>query len=343
MSLQLEVTSVSNLVASAILCYDYLLTLRREVDFFWMKPRSRAPVMVSTFWPRRWGEDGTVCKTAGVCEQFMIIIVQIIGGIIMITRVYALFMKSRRVLLFLVSVALAAIGVGCWAVLSPSPATTRLVPVPPLRYGCDIPTTYEQAENMAIAWSGQMAFDAIVFVLTLWRTLRVGRSGNRTLLDVLIRDGVLYFGLMTGANVANITAFLVCDTSSAKSLVAGFTNVISSIMISRLMLDLHDLGVLVSSRPTTSYDTSLLTTVVEAERVWECAHTSRRCYHAKDRDVASRARDTYFCTSMSPTEKFFCLFASHMHHEVVFEGTTTVMECGTEDTHSVAANQTKSN
>ncbi|KAI6112110.1 hypothetical protein EDD16DRAFT_1604509 [Pisolithus croceorrhizus] len=220
--------------------------------------------MVSTFWPRS-------CKTAGVCEQFMIIIVQIIGGIIMITRVYALFMKSRRVLLFLVSVALAAIGVGCWAVLSPSPATTRLVPVPPLRYGCDIPTTYEQAENMAIAWSGQMAFDAIVFVLTLWRTLRVGRSGNRTLLDVLIRDGEL----MTGANVANITAFL----SSAKSLVAGFTNVISSIMISRLMLDLHDLGVLVSSRPTTSYDTSLLTTVVEAERVWECAHTSRRCYH----------------------------------------------------------------
>ncbi|KAI6138434.1 hypothetical protein EDD17DRAFT_394072 [Pisolithus thermaeus] len=135
--------------------------------------------------------------------------------------------------------------------------------------------------DMAIAWSGQMAFDAIVFVLTLWRTLRVGRSGNRTLLDVLIRDGVLYFGLMTGANVANITAFLSFTgrQSSAKSLVAGFTNVISSIMISRLMLDLHDLGVLVSSRPTTSYDTSLLTTVVEAERVWECAHTSRRCYH----------------------------------------------------------------
>lgn len=35
----------------------------------------------------------------------------------MITRVYALFMKSRRVLLFLVSVALAAIGVGCVGVM----------------------------------------------------------------------------------------------------------------------------------------------------------------------------------------------------------------------------------
>lgn len=208
----------------------------------------------------------------------------------MITRVYALFMKSRRVLLFLVSVALAAIGVGCWAVLSPSPATTRVVPAPPLRYGCNVPTTYEQAENMAIAWSGQMAFDAIVFVLTLWRTLRFGTSGNRTLLDVLIRDGVLYFGLMTGANVVNITAFLVCDTSSTKSLVAGFTNVISSIMISRLMLNLRDPRVLMSSQPTTSidhyshsnfcpyYDTSLLTTVAEAEWEWECAHTSRRCH-----------------------------------------------------------------
>ncbi|KAI6040479.1 hypothetical protein EDC04DRAFT_1489136 [Pisolithus marmoratus] len=60
-----------------ILCYDYLLTLRKEVDFFWMKPRrswmfmlfvanryltilGRVPAMVSTFWPRHWGEDGTL-------------------------------------------------------------------------------------------------------------------------------------------------------------------------------------------------------------------------------------------------------------------------------------------
>ncbi|KAI6041120.1 hypothetical protein EDC04DRAFT_2672098 [Pisolithus marmoratus] len=107
----------------------------------------------------------------------------------MIIRVYALYMKSRRVLLFLISVILATISVGCWAILSPLPATARPVPTPSLRNGCNSPTTYEQSERLAIAWGGQMTFDATVFVLTLWRTLRVRRLGNRTLLDIFIRDG----------------------------------------------------------------------------------------------------------------------------------------------------------
>ncbi|KAI6006759.1 hypothetical protein EDC04DRAFT_2611394 [Pisolithus marmoratus] len=242
MPFQLELTSVLNLVASVILCYDYLLTLRREVDFFWIKPRrswmfvlyvanryitilSRIPALMDAFWPRSLGEDGTFCKRVGASQQFTIIAVQIIGGIVMTLRVYALYVKSRRVLLFLVSVALAAVGVACWAILSPSSAAAPLVPTPALRYGCNVPITYEQAKRTAIAWGGQMSCDAIVFILTLWRTLRVGSLGKRNLLDALIRDGVLYFGLMTGANAANITAFLVCNTSSTKSFLAGFTNV----------------------------------------------------------------------------------------------------------------------
>ncbi|KAI6011351.1 hypothetical protein EDC04DRAFT_776187 [Pisolithus marmoratus] len=179
----------------------------------------------------------------------MIITVQIIGGIVMIIRVYALYKKSRRVLLFLVSVILAGVGVGFWAVLSPLPVTARLVPTPPLRIGCNIPITYEEAERLAITWSGQLAFDAIVFVLTSWRTLHGRKPGNRTLLDTFIRDGVLYFGLMTGANAANITAFLVCNTSATKPLVSEFTNLISSTMVSRLMLNLRDPKNLMFSQP----------------------------------------------------------------------------------------------
>ncbi|KAI6142615.1 hypothetical protein BKA82DRAFT_1003370 [Pisolithus tinctorius] len=245
--------------------------------------------MVGTFWPQSWGENGTVCKAAGVYEQIMIVIIQIIGGVIMIIRVYALYQKSRRVVLFLISLALAVIGVGCWAVLSPSSDTSPAVPAPALRYGCNVPITYDQAEHMAIAWGGQMMFDAVVFVLTLWRTLRIGRLGHRTLLDVLIRDGVLYFGLMTSANVANITAFLVATTSPTKSLLAGFTNVISSTMISRLMLNLRDPKILMYSQPATPMDHSsnfcsyydspmLLTTVMEAEWSCSCPHTSRPCH-----------------------------------------------------------------
>ncbi|KAI6040475.1 hypothetical protein EDC04DRAFT_3111054 [Pisolithus marmoratus] len=179
------VASLSHSSFIAILCYDYLLTLRREVDFFWMKPRrswmfvlfvanryitilGRVPTMVGAFWPQSWGEDGTV--------------------LLMIIRVYALYMKSKRVLFFLVSVILAGIAVGCWAILSPLPATTRpFVALSSLGITRLITST-----GIAIAWSGQMTFDAVVFVLTLWRTLRVPRLGNRTLLDVFIRDGECY-------------------------------------------------------------------------------------------------------------------------------------------------------
>ncbi|KAI6040481.1 hypothetical protein EDC04DRAFT_2995445 [Pisolithus marmoratus] len=276
MPLQLEVFSVVQLVASVILYYDYLLTLRREVDFFWMKPHGswmfalfvanryitllgRVPTMVGRFWPRSRGEDDTVlhptnasyssCKIVVVYDQWVIIAVQIIGGIIMIIRVYALYMKSRRVLLFLVAVILAGIGVGCWALLSALPATARPVPTPPLRYGCNVPTSYEKAERFAIAWSTQLVFDAVVFVLTLWRTLRSLRLGNRALLDSFIRDGALYFGLMTGVNAANITAILVFNTSATKLLLSGSTNVISSTMVSRLMLNLRDPKIMMSSQP----------------------------------------------------------------------------------------------
>ncbi|KAI6011349.1 hypothetical protein EDC04DRAFT_775918 [Pisolithus marmoratus] len=174
------------------------------------------------------------CETISAYNKYVIIIVQIIGGIVMIIRVYALYMKSKR-----------------WAILSPLPATTRPVPTPPLRHGCNVPTTYEAAERIAIAWSGQMTFDAVVFVLTLWRTLHIPRLGSRSLLDVFIRDGVLYFGLMTCVNAANITIFLVCNTSPTKSLIAGFTNAISSTMVSRLMLNLRDPKISMSSQPVT--------------------------------------------------------------------------------------------
>lgn len=43
--------------------------------------------------------------------------------------------------------------------------------------------------GLAIAWSGQLAFDAIVLAMTLWRSLRIRKLGNHALLDVLIRDG----------------------------------------------------------------------------------------------------------------------------------------------------------
>ena len=54
--------------------------------------------------------------------------------------------------------------------------------------------------DLAIAWSGLLMFDFIVFLLTLWASLRVRMVRNRSVTDILLRDGVFnhfhYFYLL---------------------------------------------------------------------------------------------------------------------------------------------------
>lgn len=43
--------------------------------------------------------------------------------------------------------------------------------------------------DTAIAWSGQLFYDLIIFVLTLVQSLRI-RKGSRSITNILLRDGV---------------------------------------------------------------------------------------------------------------------------------------------------------
>ncbi|KAL4068451.1 hypothetical protein V8B97DRAFT_1918575 [Scleroderma yunnanense] len=185
----------------------------------------------------------------------------------MIMRIYALYEKSKRVLLFLLVYAMLCIGVGCWAILSPESSGSPIVPNPPLQYGCDTPLTVDQATHFAITWSGQLAFDAIIFIMTLWRSLRIRKRSNRALLDVLIRDVIFFtedWSLTPWTRQCD-----VCRTAVMKVSVTSFTNLISVTMISRLMLNLRDPKIAASSRlitPTNLKDgTLLLTTMVSAD------------------------------------------------------------------------------
>ena len=44
--------------------------------------------------------------------------------------------------------------------------------------------------DAAIAWSGQLLYDFVIFLLTISRSLRARKEGSRSIADVLIRDGV---------------------------------------------------------------------------------------------------------------------------------------------------------
>ena len=46
--------------------------------------------------------------------------------------------------------------------------------------------------EIAAAWGGQLLFDLVVFILTLWRTVVICKLGHGNLLDIFLRDGKLF-------------------------------------------------------------------------------------------------------------------------------------------------------
>ncbi|KAF9479461.1 hypothetical protein BDN70DRAFT_689934 [Pholiota conissans] len=105
--------------------------------------------------------------------------------------------------------------------------------------GCGVSLTHNQAIRLGAAWSGMLGFDALVFGMTLYKSLKLVREPGVNLLSVLLRDGSIYFAVMMASNLGNILTF-VFGGPFMRGVATTFTNVISSIMISRLMLNLRD-------------------------------------------------------------------------------------------------------
>ena len=50
---------------------------------------------------------------------------------------------------------------------------------------------YYTPTGSAAAWGGQLLFDLVVFIPTLWKTVIICASGHGNLLDIFLRDGEL--------------------------------------------------------------------------------------------------------------------------------------------------------
>ncbi|KAL4068469.1 hypothetical protein V8B97DRAFT_1918589 [Scleroderma yunnanense] len=232
---QIDVDPCTTAAVFTLVLYDYILTVSREIELFWRRPkRSWAFVffvanryitilgqiiqVIYTFLSPTIRSYYTWCDSLLLMIQVVVFVVQLIGGAqaIMTMRVYALYHNSRPVLIFLLALMFVASIIGCWAIFSNgfTPSGLTVLSVPQLQstggVGCSSGAylSSEQAVYMAAAWSGQLAFDVVVFLLTLVRSLRIRKEGSRSIVDILLRDGSLYFAVMCGANVVNIIVLL---------------------------------------------------------------------------------------------------------------------------------------
>lgn len=247
------------LVSFTILLHEYLDTLAMEVDRMWYStfhsPRmswnwasflfylnrylvlfGHAPVMLKFFWRTSDPNKLQICHALREYHQYLVIVIQAIISCMLIMRVYVLYERSRRVLAVLVGMVLAPISFGCWSVLVARDQTPDMDPVLPV--GCAASLTRNQGIHIGAAWAGMLVFDSVIFVMTVLKSFPL-RSKSQDLITVLLRDGTIYFSVILAVNLANIL-ILVLGGPFTRSLGTVPMNVISSVMISRLALNLRD-------------------------------------------------------------------------------------------------------
>ncbi|KAJ7161791.1 hypothetical protein C8R43DRAFT_991490 [Mycena crocata] len=241
------------IIPFTILVYEYLLTLKRETRQFWGRPLTwgsfffylnrytsifgTIPVVVqynSTTTDSAKMPVSTLCRAMRAYHQYFALVSQVMVAIILIMRTFALYDRSKRILALTVLITLGIFAFAIAELLTKTEVETLADNI--AAFGCPIGTPHAKSLRLAAAWSGMLLFDVMIFGLTLYKALRL-KVGRGELLTILIRDGSVYFALMIASNACNIGTYTMGGPFMSGTLTT-VTNVLASVMISRLMFNL---------------------------------------------------------------------------------------------------------
>ncbi|KAF7349432.1 hypothetical protein MSAN_01733100 [Mycena sanguinolenta] len=271
---QLNVSAYVSLVAFTLLYFDFFsLTFESEVSRYWGTRITFAsfffylnryaaflgvvPIMVQYFWTGGSSVKSEVCciliisfscliaiqycPGLQIHHQVVIIGVQIIVGIILIMRTYALYGGSRRLLAFMSCSAVGIFGFSAWSMISAERLRQPRADYPSI--GCGFSLSTPMAHRIGYGWIGFLAFDIMILVFTFRKACEACRRGGcarkHGLVPTLLRDGILYFLVVAVANWGNIMSYMFAGPY-LRGVGSNLTTVLSTIMASRLMLSIRD-------------------------------------------------------------------------------------------------------
>lgn len=113
--------------------------------------------------------------------------------------------------------------------------------------GCSLPMDATSARRVAAAWAGLLGFDILIFALTLYKSAVEIRYGGSAIMRVLLRDGSIYFGIMSIATSCTLITFLAFGPYF-RGIVVSLANALSSVMMSRLLFNIRDPALCCRSR-----------------------------------------------------------------------------------------------
>ncbi|KAG8782401.1 hypothetical protein FRC12_020869 [Ceratobasidium sp. 428] len=155
-----------------------------------------------------------------------------IAEVILILRTYALFQRSRYILTIL-----SALWCGQMIAMGLVLRNAAPAPLPPGFVGC---VMGPQGPLGAAFWLSSLVVDTIITILTVFKaTQYIQANGKRDrLVHVILRDGLMYFVVILTANLSNCLTYYLAPIR-LRVIIASFCQGITSVMVSRLQLNLR--------------------------------------------------------------------------------------------------------
>ncbi|KAJ7106700.1 hypothetical protein C8R44DRAFT_987313 [Mycena epipterygia] len=254
-----------------ILVYDHLLTLGSEVKYVWsskLRPSTCwflavryigliASIIISVFYfgdlsHERYGPSCSTftpaqqlvpyslsCVKMQLAWEFLLVIQEVLVECTLGLRVFAMYGLNLWILTCLLGAGGLSASLALWSIVKYG--HPQMLSAPGLS-GCHTAIPRTSAFRLAGAWEAQLVCDTLVFALTVRRAYIQRRTSPRwtgTLVETMVTDGAMYFGMIVIANLANLTTFYTGDILLSGFL-SWFTTSLSVTLLSRLMLNLHE-------------------------------------------------------------------------------------------------------
>lgn len=270
---KLMAAKLYSLASCVMLFYDIMLTFADEVEIIWMQPRwshmtllwalnryitPLAFIVVTAAFHMDWPSE--VCDRYVLFPAALKVVTASVVGTIFVIRLYAIYNKSRLIAGFGSALLVAQLAVKIWSFTD----GTALI-LPEGLVGCIL--VGRSQNRFVFTWVAELVFDTIVFAMTLWRTLQQYqlqrdhlRHGRVSLIALIMRDGIAYFAVIFGANALTV-GFYVWAPRNLKAMNATFGTLITSLMVSRLILNLKTA---VRTPDPVNLNTSVIQTYEEA-------------------------------------------------------------------------------
>ncbi|KAF8661197.1 hypothetical protein AX16_001477 [Volvariella volvacea WC 439] len=259
-----------SLASCVMLFYDIVLTFGDEVELIWMKkftpftalwfanrylsPLGYIVIIVSFHDP--WPKD--ICNRYVLYPEALKIVTAFAIGVIFIVRLHGIYARSWTVVVGGSVLLAAELAVKIWAFTSGTS-----LDLPSGFVGC-ILVGRDDSLRMSATWIAELVFDSAMFLATLYRTVSITNLQQRSihyLLKLIRRDGVAYFAVIFVANLVTVLMYFVClfdpilllfvlmptvltqlAPPDIKVINASFSTLITSLMVSRLILNLRRAG-----------------------------------------------------------------------------------------------------